>query len=170
MNTRENGDDPLSQVVLMLVAPVLWLMLSTYKWVINKDRLKGFWLRQTENIRVHMWQRYSAMANTSWWWPLNFRSDEFVHTFRNHLVASLLEVNLYQGNPDKKTSSEISYQLRDIYCVCKCCWNDATCKWKFAMGKLKSYLLSQCFVLNRSSLSIYWHMSRYKADPILSME
>jgi hypothetical protein len=37
-------------------------------------------------------------------------------------VASLLAATLYQGNPDRTTSSGISYHLRDIYSICRCCW------------------------------------------------
>ena len=35
---------------------------------------------------------------------------------------------------------------------------------KFTMGKLKSCLLSQCFALNRPSLSVFMCSLRYEAD------
>jgi hypothetical protein len=35
------------------------------------------------------------------------------------------------------TSSEISYQLRDIYSICRCCWKVATYKWKVHNGKIE---------------------------------
>ena len=33
------------------------------------------------------------------------------------------------------TSSGISYQLRDIYSICRCCWIVATQKWKVHNGQ-----------------------------------
>ena len=35
------------------------------------------------------------------------------------------------------TSSGISYQLRDIYSICRCCWNVATYEWKVHNGKIE---------------------------------
>ena len=54
-------------------------------------------------------------------------------------VASMLAATLYQGNADflGTTSSGISYQLRYIYSICRCCWNVATCKWKVHNGKIE---------------------------------
>ena len=47
---------------------------------------------------------------------------------------------------------------------------DKTSKWKmFAMGILKSYLLSESYVLNRRSLSISRCRSRYEVDIVVSM-
>jgi len=34
-------------------------------------------------------------------------------------------------------SSGISYQLRDIYTICRHCWNVATYKWKVHNGKIE---------------------------------
>jgi hypothetical protein len=48
-------------------------------------------------------------------------------------VASLLAATLKEiliGT----TSSGISYHLRDIYSICRCCWNVATYKWKVHNG------------------------------------
>jgi hypothetical protein len=36
------------------------------------------------------------------------------------------------------TSSGISYHLRDIYSICRCCWNVATYKWKVTSGKIEN--------------------------------
>jgi hypothetical protein len=36
------------------------------------------------------------------------------------------------------TSSGISYHLRDIYSICRCCWNVATYKWKVHNGKIEN--------------------------------
>ena len=52
-------------------------------------------------------------------------------------VASLLAATLYI----KKfligtTSSGISYHLRDIYSICRCCWDVTTFKWKVHNGKI----------------------------------
>ena len=41
---------------------------------------------------------------------------------------------------------------------------------KFTMGKLKSSLLSQSFVLNRPSMSISMYRIRYEADLYVSVE
>jgi hypothetical protein len=38
---------------------------------------------------------------------------------------------------------------------------------KFTMGKLKSYLLSECFVLHQPSLSIGGCRSRYEVDLVV---
>jgi hypothetical protein len=57
-------------------------------------------------------------------------------------LASLSAATIYQGNLMGTTCSGISYHLRDIYSICRCCWNVATYKWKVHNGKLKSSLLS----------------------------
>jgi hypothetical protein len=57
-------------------------------------------------------------------------------------VASVLTAILYQGNPDRMigtTSSRISYQLRDIYPIRRCCWNNATYEWKVHNGKMEIF-------------------------------
>jgi hypothetical protein len=35
------------------------------------------------------------------------------------------------------TGSGISYQLRDVYSICRCCWNVATYQWKVHNGKIE---------------------------------
>ena len=45
-------------------------------------------------------------------------------------VASLLAATLVKEILIGTTKSGISYQLRDIYFICRCCWNVATYKWK----------------------------------------
>ena len=47
-------------------------------------------------------------------------------------VASLLAAILIGT-----TISGISYQLRDIYSICRCCWNVATYEWKVRNGKME---------------------------------
>jgi hypothetical protein len=39
------------------------------------------------------------------------------------------------------TSSGISYHLREIYSICRCCWNVATYKWKVHSGNIYSDML-----------------------------
>jgi hypothetical protein len=34
------------------------------------------------------------------------------------------------------TGSGISYQMRDVYSICRACWNVAICKWKVHNGKI----------------------------------
>jgi hypothetical protein len=38
---------------------------------------------------------------------------------------------------DIHLGSGISYQLRDIYSICRCCWNVATYKWKVHNGNIE---------------------------------
>ena len=52
-------------------------------------------------------------------------------------VASLLAATLYQGNPDRNHKPWISFHLRDIYSICRCCWNFATYEWKVHKGKIE---------------------------------
>ena len=67
------------------------------------------------------------------------RSKGFNLTNRNPLVQYIP----CQRQPTIKeilrgtTSSGISYQLRDIFSICRCCWNDATYKWKDHNGKIE---------------------------------
>jgi hypothetical protein len=35
------------------------------------------------------------------------------------------------------TGSGMSHQLREIYSICKCCWNVATHEWKVHNGKIE---------------------------------
>jgi hypothetical protein len=65
-------------------------------------------------------------------------------------VASLLATTLYQGNHIGTTSSGISYQLRDIYSICRCCWNVATYEWKVHNGKIQGFLKKNEKLLARS--------------------
>jgi hypothetical protein len=55
----------------------------------------------------------------------------------------------------------ISYHLRDIYSICRCCWNVATFKWKVHNGKIEIISLVGNFVLNPPSLSISRYRSKY---------
>ena len=51
-------------------------------------------------------------------------------TARNSGAGEVLQLALYHGNHDRKYGPGISYQLKDIYSVCKRCRNDAILKWK----------------------------------------
>jgi hypothetical protein len=73
-------------------------------------------------------------------------------------VASLLA-----GTPIKEilivtTSSGISYQLRYINSICRCCWNVDTYKWKVHNGKIE---IISFVVMLSPSLSISRCRSRY---------
>jgi hypothetical protein len=48
-----------------------------------------------------------------------------------HLEFSIKEILI------GTTSSGISYQLREIYSICRCCWNVATYEWKVHNGKIE---------------------------------
>jgi len=47
-------------------------------------------------------------------------------------AASLSTKTLYQEIMIESTPSGISYQLRDIYSICRCCCNAVTCKWEIS--------------------------------------
>jgi hypothetical protein len=51
-------------------------------------------------------------------------------------VASVLEASSNNEILIGATSSEISYHLRDIFALCRFCWNGATYKWKVHNGKI----------------------------------
>jgi hypothetical protein len=52
-------------------------------------------------------------------------------------VAALLAATLYQGNSDRNHKLWNIYQMRDIYSICRCCWNVATHKRKLQNGKIE---------------------------------
>ena len=61
-------------------------------------------------------------------------------------------------------SSGISNQLRDIYSICRCCWNVATYKLKIHNGKIEIISFVVQIRPIQPSLSIARSMSRYEAD------
>ena len=52
-------------------------------------------------------------------------------------IASLLAEPSIKGILIGTTISGILYHLRDIYCLCRYCWNVATYKWKAHNGKIE---------------------------------
>ena len=52
-------------------------------------------------------------------------------------VASLLAATSIKEILIGTTSSGISYHPRDIYSICRCCWNVATYNWKVHNGKIE---------------------------------
>jgi hypothetical protein len=52
-------------------------------------------------------------------------------------VASLLAASSIKDILIGATRSGISYHLRDIYSICRCCWNVATYKWKVHNGNIE---------------------------------
>jgi len=50
-------------------------------------------------------------------------------------VASMLAASSISEIIIRAASSRISYYLRDLYSICRCCWNGATYKWKVHNGK-----------------------------------
>ena len=66
-------------------------------------------------------------------------------------------------------NSGISYQLRDIYSICRCCWNVATYKWKVHNGKTEViFFCRNVSFLTDHSLSNSGYMSRFEADIAVS--
>jgi hypothetical protein len=68
------------------------------------------------------------------------------------------------------------YQLRDIYSICRCCWNVATYKWKVHNGKIeiisfivmfRSYPPSLSFPNTSRFCPHSWHITGF-VDPFLS--
>jgi hypothetical protein len=50
-------------------------------------------------------------------------------------VAALLAATLYQGNADRNHKLwNIVSSERDIYSICRCCWNVAPYKWNVHNG------------------------------------
>jgi hypothetical protein len=43
--------------------------------------------------------------------------------WKTGFVASFLAAIVYQGNSHRNNLFGISYQLRNIYSICSCCWN-----------------------------------------------
>jgi hypothetical protein len=101
----------------------------------------GKYLRQVEHIHGHLWcqHRYSITVNQVVMATVKLWSDDFNLTKRNPWFSSFL----VSSNPLIKeiligtTSSGISYQLRDIYSICRCCWNVATYEWKVHNRKIE---------------------------------
>jgi hypothetical protein len=64
-----------------------------------------------------------------------FRSGQPIHGGDRN-IFEVMTSTLPKGTLDSvasllgTTSSGISYHLRDIYSICRCCWNVATYKWK----------------------------------------
>jgi thymidine kinase len=60
------------------------------------------------------------------------------------------------------TSFDISDKIREIFSVCRSCWNVASYKWK--VHNLKIEIISFVVKFNPLSLSISRCKSRYEAD------
>jgi len=64
--------------------------------------------------------------------------EDFNLTTRNHWCSSfLVSSDPLSSITIGTTTSEISYQLGDIYFTCMCCWNVATYKWKIQNWKIE---------------------------------
>jgi hypothetical protein len=81
----------------------------------------------------------------------------------------LLAATLYQGNSDRNHKLWNIYQMRDIYSICRCCWDVATHKWKVQNGKIEIISFVVSFVLNHPALLISRCSSRYEADLFASV-
>jgi hypothetical protein len=107
----------------------------------NEERTGKCW-RQVEHIRGHLRHRYSITVNqvmmatvklSEWWLQLNH--DRAMNPwFSSFLVSSNLS---YHEILIGTTSSGISYQLRDIYSICRCCLNVATYKRTVHIWKIE---------------------------------
>jgi hypothetical protein len=87
-------------------------------------------------------------------------------------VAFLLAVTLYQWYRDSKnwreiTRSEISSQLRDLYSICRCCWNVAAYKWKVNNGKMETS--REYRLLVETIFQILWFLSSFYYHDIIDI-
>jgi len=115
---------------------------------------------------------------TSGTYPWSFVTQLFCNGQPSHggdrktfeVMTSLLAATLYQGNPNRTTSSGISYQLRDIYSICRCFWNVAT-YGKCTMGKLESSHFFDLIRLNLTTveISLYLYSQRLLDISFLSV-
>jgi hypothetical protein len=66
----------------------------------------------------------------------------------------VLAATLYEEILIGTISSGISDQLKDVYSICRCCWNVATYYGKFTLGKMESFFVvvkfhsQQAFTIN----------------------
>ena len=91
-----------------------------------------------------LWHRYTITVNQVMVVTVTF-SKWWLHLYQQELlisVASMLAESSTMEIMIGTTNSGISYQLRDVYSICRCFRNVATYKWRFTMGKFKSSLLS----------------------------
>ena len=72
------------------------------------------------------------------------QSDDFNFTTRNPWFSSFLVSRkpLFKEIKIGTTNSVLLYQLKEIYSICRYCWNVATYKGKLIIGRLKSFVLS----------------------------
>jgi hypothetical protein len=56
---------------------------------------------------------------------------------REHWIANIFAITLYQGNPDRNHKLWNIVSSEDIYSICRCCWNVATYKWNVHNGKIE---------------------------------
>ena len=110
----------------------------------NEERT-GKCLRQVEHIRGHLGHKYSIAVNQVMVTTVKFRSDDQQLPCQQQPSIKEMLIGI--------TSSGISYHLRDIYSICRCCWNDATYKWKVHNGKIKIISFVVMFQ-NMSTMSI----------------
>jgi hypothetical protein len=57
--------------------------------------------------------------------------------YTRFLSNSTILLGLPNAPRNLTTSSGISYQLRDICSICRCCWNVAAYEWKVHNGKIE---------------------------------
>jgi len=102
----------------LLVAPVVLLLLQTH-WEVTNEERTGLWLRQTDHIChvVILTQIFSSFESSH---DGDFRSDYVYLIARNPWLSSFLVSSNIRS---RKSSSGISYQLRDIHSLYRCCWN-----------------------------------------------
>ena len=103
----------------------------------------------SETYRLSLWHRYPLVVTQvmvvtvafSKWWLHLYQKEPLIS------VASVLATSSDKEILIGATSSEISYHLRDIFALCKCCWNGATYTWKVHNGKIE---IISCIVKSRS--------------------
>jgi hypothetical protein len=120
----------------------------------------GKCLRQVEDIRGHLWHRYSIAINQV------MEADDFNLTNRNLWFSRFLVCSNPLSRKSWQEPQALEYRIRwEIYIPYAGADEMLLHIYgKFTMGKLKLSLLSESFVLIRHPLSMSRCRSRYEGD------
>jgi hypothetical protein len=126
------------------VATMNWLIVTDYMCP-KRPRICSVYRNHNAVLSAFM---TCHRVHLRFWWVHVARSlvfcvviavNQFNFTRRNHWSNSFIvsSISLSRKSLKGTTSSGISYHLRDIYSICRCCWNVATYKWKVHNGKIE---------------------------------
>jgi hypothetical protein len=117
----------------------LWYPLSQAQWI--SSTCSSFWLTTYLLSLVDVFFNRQSSWHTHGYklWSSSRRLVPLFEWGRLHTRAShekrkeAIPILQFLGT----TNSGISYQLKDIYAICRCCWNVATYKWNVHNGKIE---------------------------------